>query len=176
LMNSTTEQTLYDFKLGFYDLGKNSKFNTKLFDKTVKTLTAMANTHKGAVGYVLVGVCDKKTSADSHKKYYGKKYVQYGSYFVNGIDDEAEEYEKGTDIYFTKLTNLLKSQPISDRDKDFIGRNIFTIKYHEKTVLIISLASDDKPSIYGNAYYTRFGSNVDQVKAQNMLDFMKRFA
>lgn len=176
LMNSSTEQTLYDFKLGFYDLEKNSKFNSKLFDKIILTLTAMANTQKGAVGYVIVGVSDTKNSADFHKKNYKKNYVKYGSYFITGIDAEADQYEKGTDIYFTKLTNLIKSQPISDRDKDFIGRNIFTIKYHEKTVLIISLSSGNDPSIYQDAYYTRFGSNIDLVKPANMLDFMKRFS
>lgn len=176
LMNSTTEQTLYDFKLGFYDLEANSKFNNKLFDKCVLTLTAMANTQKGAVGYVIVGVSDTKSSADAHKRIYKKKCVEYGSYFITGLDAEADGYEKGMDIYFTKLTNLLKSQPISERDKDFIGRNIFTIKYHDKTVLIMSLSSGGEPSIYQDAYYTRFGSNVESVKPVNMLDFMKRFS
>lgn len=176
LMNSTTEQTLYDFKMGFFDLIKDAKFNSNLFNKTIKTLTAMANTHKGAVGYVIVGVCDGKSSSDSHKKYYKKDWIKYGSYFVTGIDQEAEKYEKDTDAYYTKLTNLLKGQPISDRDKDFIGRNIFTISYYDKTVLIMSLSSGGEPSMYDDKYYTRFGSNVDEVKPPNMLEFIKRFA
>ncbi|WP_139231766.1 RNA-binding domain-containing protein [Azotobacter beijerinckii] len=176
LMNSTTEQTLYDFKMGFYDLKEDAKFNSDLFNKAIKTLTAMANTHRGAVGYVIVGVCDKKASADAHKNHYDTGWIRFGSYFVNGIDKEAENHEKDTDTYFTKLTNLLKGQPISDRDKDFIGRNIFTIKYHNKTVLIISLSSGDEPSMYDGKYYTRFGSNLDEVKTQNMLEFIKRFA
>ncbi|HZW26554.1 MAG TPA: DUF262 domain-containing protein [Gallionella sp.] len=175
LMNSTTEQTLYDFKMGFYDLAANSKFNRDLFDKTIKTLTAMANTQKGAVGYVLVGVCDKLTSATSHKKFYNSEWAKYGSYYVTGLDSEANIYEKDTDTYFTKLTNLLKSQPISDRDKDFIGRNIFTLKYHNKTVLVMSLASGENPSIYDNKYYCRFGSNVDEVQPKNLIEFIKRF-
>lgn len=176
LMNSTTEQTLYDFKMGFYDLRADAKFNSMLFDKAVKTLTGMANTHKGAVGYVIVGVCDKKASAISHKKYFKTDYVRYGSYFVSGIDAEATAYEKDTDVYFTKLTNLIKTQPISDRDKDFIGRNIFTITYYNRTVLIMSLSSGEDPSMYDNKYYTRFGSNIEEVKPKNILDFLKRFS
>jgi hypothetical protein len=54
----------------------------------------MANTHKGAVGYVIAGVCDKKSSAIAHKKHYNSEYVKYGSYFVNGIDHEAENTKK----------------------------------------------------------------------------------
>ena len=176
LMNSTTEQTLYDFKMGFFDLKKDAKFNSNLFNKTIKTLTAMANTQKGSVGYVIVGVSDSKSSADSHQKFYKKNCIKYGSYFVNGIDQEAEKYEKDTDTYYTKLTNLLNSQPISDRDKDFIGRNIFTVSYYDKTVLIMSLSLSDNPSMYDNKYYTRFGSNVDEVTPPNMLEFIKRFA
>ena len=176
LMNSTTEQTLYDFKMGFFDLRKDAKFNSTLFNKTIKTLTAMANTQKGAVGYVIVGVCDSKSSANSHNKYYNKNCIKYGSYYINGIDQEAEKYEKDTDTYYTKITNLLKGQPISDRDKDFIGRNIFTVSYYDKTVLIMSLSSSDNPSMYDNKYYTRFGSNVEEVTTPNMFEFVKRFA
>jgi hypothetical protein len=176
LTNSTTEQTLYDFKLGFYALEKGAKFSGDLFSKCVKTLTAMANTHRGATGYVVVGVADKASSAEMHKKRYGGKPVQYGAYYVTGIDHEASAYEKDTDTYFTKITNLLRSQPISDRDKDFIGRNIFTVTYHDKTILIMSLQAETVPSMYSNKYFTRFGSNVDEVSPTGMLELAKRFS
>jgi hypothetical protein len=175
LSNSTTEQTLYDFKVGFYDIKLKSSFNTSLFNKTIKTLTAMANTHKGAIGYIVVGVCDKKTTADSHKRRYTADYEKFCSYFITGIDAEANAYEKDTDFYFTKITNLIKNQPISDRDKDYIGRNIFTVSYYGKTIIIMSLCASDEPSIYNDEYFTRFGSNVEPVKAKQMLEFMKRF-
>ncbi|CAM4391150.1 DUF262 domain-containing protein [Stenotrophomonas pavanii] len=175
LMNSTTEQTLYDFKMGFYDLNSGAVFSSDLFSKCVKTLTAMANTHRGAVGYVIVGVCDKVTSASAHKKFYKSDYTKYGSYYISGIDSEANKYEKDADSYFSKITNILKSQPVSDRDLDYIGRNIFTIRYHDKTVLVMSLSSDSEPSIYGNSYYVRHGSNVEEVKTKDMIEFLKRF-
>lgn len=175
LMNSTTEQTLYDFKMGFYDLSKSTAFSAELFGKCIKTLTAMANTHRGAVGYVVVGVCDKATSAGSHKKFYKSDFVKYGSYYVVGIDAEASKYEKDTDSYFTKITQLISAQPISDRDKDYLGRNIFTIRYYDKTVLIMSLASSDEPSIYDNSYFVRHGSNLEEIKTKGMIDFLKRF-
>ncbi len=175
LMNSTTEQTLYDFKVGLYELKAGSDFSLDLFSKCIKTLTAMANTQKGATGYIVIGVCENESTALSHKKIYGTKSAKYGSYFITGIDAEAIKYEKDIDTYFTRITNLIKSQPISDRDKDHIGRNIFTIKYYEKTVLIISLTSSSEPSIYGNNYYIRFGSNLEEVKPKGIVDFVKRF-
>lgn len=175
LSNSTTEQTLYDFKMGFYDLKHGATFNNSLFNKAIKTLTAMANTHKGAIGYVIVGVCDKKNSADSHKRHYGESYEKFCSYFITGIDSEANKHENGTDSYFTKITNMIKNQPISDRDKDFLGRNVFTTSYYGKTVVIMSLQSDE-PSIYDDEYFVRFGSNIEPVKPKQMIEFLKRFS
>lgn len=175
LSNSTTEQTLYDFKMGFYDLKPGATFNQQLLNKSIKTLTAMANTHKGAIGYVIIGVCDKKSTAEAHKRQYGQNYEKFGSYFITGIDPEAIAYEKDTDLYFTKITNLIKNQPISDSDKDQLGRHVFTVKYHGKTIIIMSLRSKNEPSIYNDDYFTRFGSNVESVKSKDMLEFMKRF-
>src|SRR5690606_37706129 len=176
LMNRTSEQTLYDFKMGLYERKAGASFDEALFSKCVKTLTAMANTQKGAIGYLIVGVCDKKSSAAAHSKFYGRHSVKFGSYYITGIDAEADKYEKDTDSYYTRLTHLIKSEPISDRDKDYIGRNIFTIKYHEKTVLIMSLGSGDEPSIYGEEYYVRHGSNVEKVKSKEHIDLLKRFS
>jgi len=46
LMQSSTEQTLYDFKVGLHSLSDDVKFNQEAFSKIIKTLTAMANTLK----------------------------------------------------------------------------------------------------------------------------------
>jgi hypothetical protein len=40
----------------------------------------------------------------------------------------------------------------------------------------MSLTSGEEPSIYDNKYYTRFGSNIEEIKPKNLLEFMKRFA
>jgi hypothetical protein len=176
LMQSSTEQTLYDFKMGLHSLDKdNSKFDQKLFSKIIKTLTAMANTLPNSVGYCVLGIADKELSAAQFAKFYGSKPIKYANFHICGIDDEAVKHHKDVDTYFTKLTQLVKNEPISDRDKDYISRNISSVKYFDKTVVILKIESDSKPSIYGNQYFVRHGSNLDEVKPDSFADLFSRF-
>lgn len=52
LKQSEIEQTSFDFKIGFYGLTQRS-FNQEAFDKSIKTLTAMANRGPDMIGYVI---------------------------------------------------------------------------------------------------------------------------
>ncbi|MDU6926236.1 DUF262 domain-containing protein [Franconibacter helveticus] len=175
LMQSSTEQTLYDFKTGFHSLVENAKFDKDLFSQVIKTLTAMANTLPGATGYCVIGIADTKASAARHKKIYGSESISYSSFYVNGIDEEAARYHKDIDTYFTMLTNLVKNEPISDRDRDYISRNISTVRYFDKTVLIFKIESDTKPSIYGKQYFVRHGSNLAEILPENFSTLFSRF-
>ncbi len=175
LMQSSTEQTLYDFKTGFHALEANSAFDKALFSKVIKTLTAMANTLPGATGYCVVGIADTRASANRHKKIYGTESISYSAFYVNGVDGEAALYHKDVDTYFTMLTNLVKNEPISERDKDFISRNISTVRYFGKTVIIFKIESDSKPSIYGGKYFVRHGSNLSEITPDNFASLFSRF-
>jgi len=137
LMQSSTEQTLYDFKVGLHSLSLNDdSFNQEAFSKIIKTLTAMSNTLPEASGYCIIGVADNKNTADKYNEIYGGDYIPYSNFFITGINYEADKYHGDTDKYFTKLTQLIKTEPISDRDKDNISRNITIVKYFDKTVII----------------------------------------
>ena len=176
LMQSGTEQTLYDFKVGLHALSTtNNAFDQNTFSKIIKTLTAMANTLPGANGYCILGVADSEQTAGQHSKTYKSKYISFSSFFITGINGEAEYHHKDIDKYFTKLTQLIKSEPISDRDKDNISRNIASIKYFDKSVILLKIEAGDIPSIYDNKYYVRHGSNVEEVVPQNLATLFQRF-
>ncbi|QIX94991.1 DUF262 domain-containing protein [Cedecea sp. FDAARGOS_727] len=175
LMQSSTEQTLYDFKTGFHALDTKATFDKALFSKVIKTLTAMANTLPGATGYCVVGIADTRASAARHKKIYDTESISYSTFYVNGVDGEAIKYHKDVDTYFTTLTNLVKNEPISERDKDYISRNISTVRYFDKTVIIFKIESDNKPSIYGNQYFVRHGSNLAEITPENFASLFSRF-
>lgn len=175
LMQSSTEQTLYDFKVGLHSLSDDDNSNEEAFSKVIKTLTAMANTLPGSIGYCLLGVADNKETADRHKEFYSKDYISYSSFFITGIESEAIKYHKDIDKYFTRIIQLIKGQPISDRDKDYISRNITTVKYFDKDVIILKVQSDDKPSVYGGKYFVRHGSNVSEIPPENFGELFSRF-
>jgi len=114
LTQSSTEQVLYDFKVGFHDLDDKKKFNTDNFNKVIKTLTAIANTHKNSIGYCVIGVSDKESTTLQFEKIYSQKALKFSQFEITGINGDITNYKKGIDEYFTKIINLIKSQPISD--------------------------------------------------------------
>lgn len=175
LMQSSTEQTLYDFKIGLHALLGDDKFNQELFSKIIKTLTAMANTLKKSTGYCLIGVADTLNAAVKHKAKYGVGSIPYSSFYVTGVNGEAAKYHGDVDKYFTKLSQLIKNEPISDRDKDNILRNISAVNYFDKTVIILKIESGEKPSVYNGKYFVRHGSNITEVEAENFGDLFSRF-
>ncbi len=175
LMQSSTEQTLYDFKLGLHDLVGNDKFNQELFSKIIKTLTAMANTLKNSTGYCLLGVADTLNAAEKHKAKYGTTSIPYSNFYVTGVNSEATKYHEDIDKYFTKLSQLIKNEPISYRDKDNILRNISAVNYFDKTVIILKIESGEQPSVYNGKYYVRHGSNLNEVAPENFGDLFSRF-
>jgi uncharacterized protein with ParB-like and HNH nuclease domain len=176
LMQSSTEQALYDFKVGLHALNeRDADFDKETFSKIIKTLTSMANTFPNSVGYCLLGVADNKPTAERHKAIYEKKYISYSSFHITGVESEADKYHGNIDKYFTKIVQLIKNEPISDRDKDNISRNITTIRYFDKNVVIMKIESDSKPSVYGDKYFVRHGSNVDEVSPQNFGELFSRF-
>ena len=62
---SRTEQTSYDFKIGFYNL-QTKTFSIDNLNKILKTLTAINNVSPNKKGYVIVGIADCEKDA---KKY-----------------------------------------------------------------------------------------------------------
>lgn len=176
LMQSSTEQTMYDFKVGLYDLIESSSLNLDAFSQIIKTLTAMANTKPKSKGYCILGVADKESSANRYNEIYRTDPIKYSNFYINGIQDEAKKYHTNVDKYFTKLTQLINKQPISDSDKDYILRNIQSIRYFDKDIIILEIESGSQPSIYDNKYYVRHGSNVDEVEAANFGNLFTRFA
>ena len=175
LTQSSTEQTMYDFKVGVYDLTETATLNHDAFSQIIKTLTAMANTKPRNIGYCVLGVADKPSSAQRYKDIYGSTPIDYSNFHITGIQDEAKKYYTNLDKYFTKLTQLIKEQPISDRDKDYILRNIQTIKYFDKDLIVLQIEAESEPSLYNNKYYVRHGSNVKEIEAKDFSLLFRRF-
>jgi hypothetical protein len=174
LMQSTTEQNLYDFKQGFHRLDA-TKFVPDVLNKVVQTLTAMANHGPNSTGYVLVGVSDKLATANAVKARYKQDYIQYSNFFVHGVDGEANAYHGNIDKYFTKLVSMIAAQPISDFDKDQISRHMQVVSYFGKSIFVFRIEAGDEPSIYEDEYYVRRGANVEIVPVKERAILFKRF-
>ncbi|PSV37290.1 DUF262 domain-containing protein [Photobacterium sp. GB-210] len=176
LMQSSVEQVLYDFKMGLYPLyDHDNTISNNSLPKIVKTLTAMVNSLPESTGYCILGVADSKNDSDRYESFFNDKVEKYSKFFITGVDKEAEKNHKTLDLYLKKINQLIAKEPISERDKDFICRNINTISYLNKTVIILKLEVGQQPSIYDNKYYVRYGSHVTEVEPKDFGELYSRF-
>jgi hypothetical protein len=90
LKQSEIEQTSFDFKIGFYNLS-SKEFNQQVLDKSIKTLTAMANRGPDTVGYVIVGVADNVDDAGKLESI-NSKYaaIKKEGYYITGVNFDVD--------------------------------------------------------------------------------------
>ncbi|TVP14914.1 DUF262 domain-containing protein [Shewanella sp. KCT] len=176
LNQSKTESVCYDFKIGLHPLFGDCSFNGKLTSKIVKTLTAMANSHAGE-NYVILGVADSKEDALKHEKKYGIAPRSYGDFYITGIGSEAQQHHKDIDAYQQKLQQVLESQPIDEKTKRLIQRNVVFFKYYEKDVVMLKIIRGDSPIKYDGKIYVRKLANTDPNPIDNdkEFEFFKEF-
>lgn len=177
LKQSKTENTQYDFKQGIHDLA-NGKRNDQLINKIFKTLTAMGNSEKNAVGYVLIGVADKLEDAEKISRKYGIENIKVGNFYITGIDGEVNQFYNGDyDKYFSLFKNALQQMPIDEHYRRLIGTKMRMVSYYNRSVIIIKIVNDNGAVIFDNGYYTRVGANNDPepVSAPEMPAFFAKF-
>lgn len=175
LMQSKTEQTSYDFKQGFTRLDGPNQFDDDSFNKIILTLTAIANNSARSVGYVCVGVCDKKKEASRVHEIYGVAAENYRGFFITGIAHEITSIAKDLDDFFRQIIQKIKRQPISEEAKDYFSKNIRLINYFEKDIIIFKTISLQSPLFYNGKYYVRHGANVEEVKPENYPSFFQSY-
>ena len=177
LKQSKTENAQYDFKQGIHDL-VSGKRNERLIRKIFKTLTAMGNSGKNAIGYVLIGVADKFEDAEKISRMYNGENIKVGNFYITGIDGEVEKYYEGDyDSYFTQLKNALEQMPLDEHYMRQIGSKMRMVNYYDKSVVIIKIISDNGAVMFDNNYYTRTGANnnPEPVSAPEMPAFFAKF-
>lgn len=173
LSSSVTENTNYDFKIGFHRLEGKCDFDDNVVKKIVKTLTAMVNQDPGSVGYVIVGVADDANAASRYESIFGKKAHQYKNFYITGVQDEATKY-KSHDLYTKYIKDKISSMAeIDNAFKSMITRHMEYLSFYEKTVLIFRVNSEGTPVKFDGKFYERNGSHLSEVKDEKMI--WKRF-
>ncbi|MFK7693078.1 RNA-binding domain-containing protein [Paenibacillus sp. HJGM_3] len=175
LMQSKTEQSLYDFKQGLTLLDGTNSFDQGSFSKIILTLTAMANNSAEAIGYVCIGVSDSSKDMERIERIYDIQCINYRGFYISGISHEIKFNHKDLDTFYRWLVQEIKKQPISAESKDIICRNIRIINYFDKDVLIFRIHAAKDPMIYNSKYYQRHGANVAEVPPEEYPNFFRRF-
>lgn len=175
LKQSEIEQTSFDFKIGFYYISSRD-FNQKAFDKSIKTLTAMANRGPDTIGYAIAGVAGKEDDVLQLEQI-GTKYSAFkkDDHFITGVDFDIDMSGLPADRYFQKIIQLLDQQPIDDIYRTYIGNNIRFLKYGGKNVIIFKVKELTSAAIYGDDYYERKGTNLEKIPARRISELLDKF-
>lgn len=177
LRQSRTENSQYDFKQGIFTLATGVR-NDDLIRKIFKTLSAMANLGKNAVGYVLIGVADNLEDVKLICDRYQSDYRRVGSFYITGVDGEVHEFMNGNyDRYYDIYKNAINNMPISEHYKRQLGSKMRMVNYYSKSVIIIKIVCDNGAVIFGDGYYTRSGASNDPtpVSLESMPAFFAKF-
>ena len=173
LSRSVTENTNYDFKIGFHRLYKQGDFDEDCLKKILRTLTAMANQGKDSIGYVIIGIADDLDDAKRFNLWYGEKTLQYKNFHIGGVQEEAKKY-KNIEAYRNFIEDKIKRNPyIEERYTKQILRNIDFVKYFDRSIIIMRLENEGEAIKFDGRYYERQGTNTEIVEKEAHL--WKRF-
>jgi predicted HTH transcriptional regulator len=175
LIQSFTEQDLYEFKQGFHRLGGDEEFDGGVFNKCIETLCAMANKGPGAVGYILIGICDKESDSARIASLYNVTATRFRNFHITGIGHEAERFHSNLDVYLRQILDKIKQQPIQAWVKDCIAREIRVVRYFDKAILVLKLAAGKEPTFYNNVHSVRKGATNQVQSPEDMSALFRRF-
>lgn len=181
LIQSYTEQALYDFKQGLHSIDYTEEFNEDLLQRIITTLIAMANVGKNVTGYVILGIADSERHKEAICKFYTKKQkteyksVDYNGFHVTGLNAEVSSYYTSLDKYMSRITEKIKTFPV---DKGFLENNIrvWPISYFGKSLVVFRVKSTDEPIPIKDEFYTRLGSNTVKLAGGQFNLLFKKFA
>ncbi|WP_370681915.1 DUF262 domain-containing protein [Comamonas sp. GB3 AK4-5] len=175
LTQSYTEQGAYDFKQGFLRLDGKSAFDDDSFDKILKTLVGIANIRKGVRGYVLVGVADTSADAQRVSTLYGVSPTPFDRFFITGVEHEAKALGKSLDDLFMELTTKIKTSGLSEPLRDYVARNVKSVRYYDKTIFVFETHAQDEPSNFNGAFFVRHGNQLSEIPTAQYGELFKRF-
>ncbi|MFA6068886.1 MAG: DUF262 domain-containing protein [Janthinobacterium sp.] len=163
LNQSLIEQQLYDFKIGFTDLGASPTYSESTVAKIVETLTAMTNIGKGKVGYVIVGIADKQADAKRIEEKYSTTSIERYKRHIVGIEHDCTCLGLNEDTLFSKICTTLDRQPVEKSTIKDIKTNLKLVTYQSKSIFIFQLISGTSPRLYNNKYFLREGTSNREV-------------
>lgn len=173
ISRSVTENTNYDFKIGFHRLYKQGDFDEDCLKKILKTLTAMANQGKDSIGYVIIGIADDLEDAKRFSLLYGEKTLQYKNFHIGGVQEEAKKY-KNIEAYRNFIEDKIRRNTyIEERYTKQILRNIDFVKYYDRAIIVMRLENEGEAIKFDGRYYERQGTNTEIVEKEALL--WKRF-
>lgn len=162
LAESGIESQMTEFKIGISDFGSD-EINQNVVHKIARTLVAMANTNRNEPGMLILGVADNRSAYHEWFDVYNSGAELVHGHYVPGITCEAQKLCGNSDAYYRKLRELISTEPISDKLKDYILENYFQLNYHGREIIVILSRNVGETSYYDGKKCVRQGNEVIEL-------------
>ncbi|MHA6631616.1 AlbA family DNA-binding domain-containing protein [Pseudonocardia sichuanensis] len=176
LQAAVAEHSLFELKQGLHRLDEDASFDSRLFDRICETISALANDGPQAIGYVLIGVADEKKDADRVKKLHGVDLVRVRDFYVTGIDHELKHHGGSVDGYQTFLKERFTASDIDGDLRSQILRDLRPVRFHGRTVVLITVRATKSPVPYRDKWFERQGPSTSEIAAKDVGRLFTRFA
>ncbi|MDN7487514.1 DUF262 domain-containing protein [Burkholderia sp. AU45274] len=174
LSRSKTEAANYDFKQGLHRLDGARKFDDNSFSGVLETICALANLGKGKVGYVILGVADKKSDAERVRELYGTSILKAGEFHVVGVDREAV-FHTNMDKYLQFISDRIAGSNLSDEIRIRVGSQIAPIDYMGRTSIVVRVEAGKEPCFLGDKMFRRNGAQTVEVAGKEIIQLARLF-
>lgn len=176
LTKSKTEAASYEFKQGLHRLDERKAFDDAAFNGILETICALANLGKGKVGYLVIGVADKKADAERVKQLYGVKPEKAGHFYVVGVDREATAFHTDMDRYLQFVSDRIGASGLSEATRLRVTSQLSVIDYNGLSAIVIRVESGPDPCFLGDRMYRRRGAQTVLVPPQEIIQVGRLFS
>ena len=160
IRRSEIELSDYELKQGILTLTEPRSIDSKVSDKIIKTICAIANNGPNRIGKLIIGVTDKDADAAKVKGIDGVEPNKVGKRYVVGVAREAKFLGITVDQYLTKIKNIIKQSGLSQKLKNSVLSNIDYNSYYGLGVIVITIQAQDELSFVGDEVYWRSADNT----------------
>jgi hypothetical protein len=175
LSKSKTEAASYEFKQGLHRLEGKMQFDDGAFTGVLETICALANLGKDKVGYVVLGVADKKADADQVKKLYRVASKKAGAFHVVGVDREATKFHTNMDKYLQFLADKISRSELSEETRLRVTSQLSALDYEGLSSIVIRVEAGGEPCFLGEKMFRRKGAQTVVVPGKEIIQIVRLF-
>ena len=133
----------------------------------------------GQIGYVIIGITEGDQSFQCFEAQYGKstaKKIEGTDFYVTGLQGEINKfYADSGDKIQNELLAAISKAPVGESVKQQIKQSFKMVKYGVNDIIILELASNDKPITYDGEIYIREGNNTKKLEnTKATIEYCKR--
>jgi Protein of unknown function DUF262 len=175
LRAAQAEHSAFEMKQGLHKLDAAADFDQGGFDRIMKAISAIANDGPASVGYVVIGIADKKADADRIRDLYGTTSTRDVGFWITGIDHELGYHGSTMDGYMSFFSEKVRASGLDPNLMSQVLRDMRPTRYNGRAVLLLTVRPLGEPVSYNDKWYERQGSSTVEVPARDIARLFKRF-